>query len=116
MMYRSLQLKPEGAILSKRSKPQGTDSSPHDPAISMAERLEMSIQGTAWVWKTHAVPYPGPLVRVGYPATNHPSHPSPPAPTLDGQENCSAISCFGQWRSIGCSVPCQRPAFASNWQ
>jgi hypothetical protein len=45
MMYRSLQLKPEGTIFSKRSKPQGTDSSPHDTASSMAEQLEMNIQG-----------------------------------------------------------------------
>jgi hypothetical protein len=45
MMYRYLQLKPEGAIFVKRSKPQVSDSSPHDAATSMAEHLEMNIQG-----------------------------------------------------------------------
>jgi hypothetical protein len=45
MMYRSLALKPEGTIFFKRSKPQGTDSSPHSPATSMAEQLEVNIQG-----------------------------------------------------------------------
>src|SRR5262249_47542266 len=43
--YRDLPAKAGGTTFSKRSKPQGTNSSPHDPAISMAERLEMSIQG-----------------------------------------------------------------------
>jgi len=45
MMYQCFGLKPEGAIFSKRSKPQGTYSSPHDTATSMAEQLEMNIQG-----------------------------------------------------------------------
>ena len=45
MMYQRLKPKPEGTIFSKRSKPQGTDSSPHDTAMSMAEQLEMNIQG-----------------------------------------------------------------------
>jgi hypothetical protein len=45
MMYQSLKPKPEGTIFSKRSKPQGTYSSPHDTAITMAEQLEMNIQG-----------------------------------------------------------------------
>ena len=47
MMYQSLKPKPEGTIFSKRSKPQGTYSSPHDTAITMAEQLEMNIQGDA---------------------------------------------------------------------
>jgi hypothetical protein len=33
MMYQNLQPKPEGTIFSKRSKPQGTYSSPHDAAL-----------------------------------------------------------------------------------
>jgi hypothetical protein len=45
MMYQSLKPKPEGTIFSKRSKPQVSDSSPHDTATSMAEQLEMNIQG-----------------------------------------------------------------------
>src|SRR5437899_6732508 len=48
MMYQYLESRPEGTIFSKRSKPQGTNSSPHDTAASMAERLEMNIQGTRW--------------------------------------------------------------------
>ena len=36
MMYQSLKPKPEGAIFSKRSEPQGTDSTPHDAGASMA--------------------------------------------------------------------------------
>jgi hypothetical protein len=45
MMYQSLKPEPEGAILSKRSVPQGTDSSPHDAGASMANWLETNIQG-----------------------------------------------------------------------
>ncbi len=45
MMYQNLKPNPEGTIFSKRSKPQGTYSSPDDTAKSMAERLEMNIQG-----------------------------------------------------------------------
>jgi hypothetical protein len=45
MMYQCLKPKPEGAIFSKRSKPQGTRSSPHDSAANMTKRLEMNIQG-----------------------------------------------------------------------
>src|SRR2546428_14051456 len=48
MMCQYLESRPEGTIFSKRSKPQGTNSSPHDTAASMAERLEMNIQGTRW--------------------------------------------------------------------
>jgi hypothetical protein len=32
MMYQNLAPKPEGTIFSKRSKPQGTDRTPHDAA------------------------------------------------------------------------------------
>ena len=49
MMYQCLEPKPEGAIFSKRSKPQGTDSSPHDTATSMANWLESNIQGDGFV-------------------------------------------------------------------
>ena len=45
MMYQRFGPKPEGTIFSKRSKPQGTYSSPHDTVASMAEQLEMNIQG-----------------------------------------------------------------------
>ena len=45
MMYQSLKPEPEGAILSKRSVPQGTDSSPHDAGASMTNWLETNIQG-----------------------------------------------------------------------
>jgi hypothetical protein len=45
MMYQNLRPKPEGTIFSKRSKPQGTNSSPHDTATNMTEPLEMNIQG-----------------------------------------------------------------------
>ena len=45
MMYQSLQPKPEVTIFPKRSKPQEDDSSPHDTAASVAEQLEMNIQG-----------------------------------------------------------------------
>ena len=45
MMYQCLEPKPEGAIFSKRSMPQGTDSSPHDTAASIANWLESNIQG-----------------------------------------------------------------------
>jgi hypothetical protein len=45
MMYQNLTPKPEGTIFFKRSKPQGTYSSPHDSAMSMAKQLEMNIQG-----------------------------------------------------------------------
>ena len=48
MMYQSLEPKPEGAISSKRSKPQGRDSSPHDAGASMANWLETNIQGTKY--------------------------------------------------------------------
>jgi hypothetical protein len=34
-MYQNLEPKPEGTIFSKRSKPQGTDRTPHDAATSM---------------------------------------------------------------------------------
>ena len=41
MMYQCLEPEPEGAILPKRSMPQGTDSSPHDATTSMtAGRIE----------------------------------------------------------------------------
>ena len=46
MMYQSLKPEPEGAILSKRSVPQGTDSTPHDADASMTNWLETNIQGT----------------------------------------------------------------------
>jgi hypothetical protein len=36
MMYQNLAPKPEGTIFSKRSKPQGTDRTPHDAATIMA--------------------------------------------------------------------------------
>ena len=39
-MYQNLQPKPEGAIFSKRSKPQGTDSSPHDASTIIAGGLK----------------------------------------------------------------------------
>ena len=39
MMYQSLEPKPEGTIFSKRSKPQGTDRTPHDAATIMAGGL-----------------------------------------------------------------------------
>jgi hypothetical protein len=55
MMYRSLPLKPEGTIFSKRSKPQGTYSSPHDTAFSMAEQLEMNIQGDIHKFRMNAI-------------------------------------------------------------
>ena len=45
MMYQSLKPEPEGAILSKRSVPQGTDSTPHDAGASMTNWLETNIQG-----------------------------------------------------------------------
>ena len=45
MMYQCLEPKPEGTILSKRSKPQGTDSSPHDARASIANWLKSNIQG-----------------------------------------------------------------------
>jgi len=35
MMYQNLAPKPEGTIFSKRSKPQGTDRTPHDAATIM---------------------------------------------------------------------------------
>jgi hypothetical protein len=35
LMYQSLEPKPEGTIFSKRSKPQGTDRTPHDAATIM---------------------------------------------------------------------------------
>jgi hypothetical protein len=44
-MYQRLTPKPEGAIFDERSKPQDDNSSPHDMATSMAEQLEMTIQG-----------------------------------------------------------------------
>jgi hypothetical protein len=34
-MYQNLTPKPEGTIFSKRSKPQGTDRTPHDAATMM---------------------------------------------------------------------------------
>src|SRR5438552_137151 len=34
-MYQNLAPKPEGTIFSKRSKPQGTDRTPHDAATMM---------------------------------------------------------------------------------
>jgi len=34
-MYQNLAPKPEGTIFSKRSKPQGTDRTPHDAATIM---------------------------------------------------------------------------------
>ena len=45
MMYQCLQPKPEGAIFSKRSKPQDAVSSPHDTGASIANWLESNIQG-----------------------------------------------------------------------
>jgi hypothetical protein len=45
MMYLSLEPEPEGAIFLKRSVPQETDSSPHDAGASMADWLEVNIQG-----------------------------------------------------------------------
>ena len=42
----------EGAIFSKRSKPQGTDSSPHDASTIIAGGL-MSIQGDAALFHWH---------------------------------------------------------------
>src|SRR5208282_5590140 len=45
MMYQSLELEPEGAILSKRSVPQGSYSTPHDAGASMANWLKTNIQG-----------------------------------------------------------------------
>src|SRR3974377_2025890 len=45
MMYQSLKPEPEGAILSKRSVPQGTYSTPHDAGASMTNWLETNIQG-----------------------------------------------------------------------
>jgi hypothetical protein len=45
-MYQSLEPEPEGAISSKRSKPQAADSSPHDAGASMAYWLETNIQGS----------------------------------------------------------------------
>ncbi len=44
-MYQYLKPKPEGAIFSKRSKPQGTYSSPHDTRASIANWPESTIQG-----------------------------------------------------------------------
>ena len=35
MMYQNLEPKPEGTIFSKRSKPQGTDRTPHDATTIM---------------------------------------------------------------------------------
>src|SRR5437016_5121192 len=40
MMYQSLLPKPEGTIFCKRSKPQGTDRTPHDAVASMAKQLK----------------------------------------------------------------------------
>ena len=45
MMYLCLEPKPEVAIFSKRSKPQGTNSSPHDTGASIANWLASNIQG-----------------------------------------------------------------------
>ena len=45
MMYQSLEPEPEGAILSKRSVPQGSYSTPHDAGASMANWLKTNIQG-----------------------------------------------------------------------
>jgi hypothetical protein len=45
MMYQCLKPKPEGAIFSKRSKPQDAVSSPHDTGASIANWLESNIQG-----------------------------------------------------------------------
>ena len=44
-MYQYLEPKPEGAIFSKRSKPQDAVSSPHDTGASIANWLESNIQG-----------------------------------------------------------------------
>ena len=44
-MYQSLEPEPEGAILSKRSVPQGSYSTPHDAGASMANWLKTNIQG-----------------------------------------------------------------------
>ena len=60
MMYQNLVPKPKGTIFSKRSKPQGTYSSPHDTAASMAEQLEMNIQGDADLFR-HGVDRSPPL-------------------------------------------------------
>jgi hypothetical protein len=42
-MYQNLAPKPEGTIFSKRSKPQGTDRTPHDATTIMA--AESNIRG-----------------------------------------------------------------------
>ncbi len=44
-MYQSLKPEPEGAISSKRSTPQGMDSTPHDAGASIANWLKTNIQG-----------------------------------------------------------------------
>ena len=55
-MYQSLQPKPEGAFLHKRSMPHGTQSSPHDTGTSFANWLETNIQArTTWVLKMAAL-------------------------------------------------------------
>ena len=46
-MYQYLEPKSEVTILSKRSKPQGTFSSPHDSSTSMSYWLKSNIQGDA---------------------------------------------------------------------
>jgi hypothetical protein len=45
-MYQNLAPKPEGTIFSKRSKPQGTDRTPHDATTIMIKWLNRSYEGT----------------------------------------------------------------------
>jgi hypothetical protein len=68
-MYQSLQPKPEGAFLRKRSMPHGTQSSPHDTGASFANWLERSIQAEpTWVFKMAALGKSGIAVLLGFPA------------------------------------------------
>jgi len=53
MMYQSLKPEPEGTILSKRSVPQVSNSSPHDAGASMANWLETNIQGVGNPFRAH---------------------------------------------------------------
>ena len=70
MMYQSLVPKPEGTIFSKRSKPQGTDRSPHD-AATIIKWLEMIIQGDIVLYSGSVLSPKRPRPPVD-PFSNHP--------------------------------------------